>query len=265
MTDTRRFLERRNPIIKLALILILTLLISVSVFPLFSLSIGILTVLLLCCGSHYTLGQLVKKTKVFLLISVNFMFFMLLLKGIGTTNAPYRFLCFGWTQSDFWTILTLGMRILTISLLSVAFVATTDPNELVLSMILQLHLSPVHGYAALAAYRFLPTLQQEVESIRLAQKIRGIDAEKNLISRLTAPFSLMIPLLCSAVRKGERMAAAMELRGLTKGVQRTYYKPTRITKSDWLFFASTLVVTACIALLLQALGLFHFSFGFHLK
>lgn len=265
MIHSRTFLEERNPIIKLGLVLFLTLFISFSVFPLFPLITCIFTAAFLCFASQITPRQLLQKMKIFCTISINFMFFMLLLKGLENSSAAYQFLCFGWNKSDFWTIITLGLRIISISLLSVAFVATTDPNDLVLSMILQLGLSPVHGYAALAAYRFLPTLQQEVASIQLAQKIRGIDTGKHFIQKLTTPFQMMIPLLCSAVRKGERMAAAMESRGLSKGIQRTYYKKTQITKVDWVFLLVSVLLFLLIAAVLHRFQLFHFSFGFTLK
>lgn len=151
--------------------------------------------------------------------------------------------------------------ILALVTMSMGFVLTTRPRDLVLSLILQCRVSVIHGYATMAAYRFLPELQAQVDSIHLAQEIRGIPWNKGLISRFTSPFRVMLPLLCVAARRGERVACAMESRGLGRTEKRTYYKTTEVTKSDWLFLVIGVIIYIIIVMILVKYDLFKLNFA----
>lgn len=145
--------------------------------------------------------------------------------------------------------------------MSLGFVLTTSPNDLVLSLMLQLKLSHVHGYAALAAYRFLPSLQNETRQIKLAQEIRGVPIQ-GLKNRIASPFRMFVPLFCQAARRGERVAMAMESRGLGSMNERTFYKQTSLRRDDVIFVIGVLLLYVAIAGGMVYLGIFHFSFGF---
>ena len=107
----------------------------------------------------------------------------------------------------------------------------------------------------------MPELQAQVDSIHLAQEIRGIPWNKGITSRLTSPFRVMLPLLCVAARRGERVACAMESRGLGRNKNRTYYKTTEITKSDWLFLAAGVIIYTVIVVILVKFDLFKLNFA----
>ena len=155
----------------------------------------------------------------------------------------------------------LGHAMAKTIIMSMGFVLTTRPRDLVLSLILQCRVSVIHGYATMAAYRFLPELQAQVDSIHLAQEIRGIPWNKGLISRFTSPFRVMLPLLCVAARRGERVACAMESRGLGRTEKRTYYKTTEVTKSDWLFLVIGVIIYIIIVMILVKYDLFKLNFA----
>ncbi|MEL7608415.1 MAG: energy-coupling factor transporter transmembrane component T [Bacillota bacterium] len=253
------YLNRLNPLTKLGAILMITIFVSIFISPLLPLATLIAAAALTCVCGKISLLELLRKMTPFLAVSLSFMFFMLLLKGIDNAQPDVRFLVFGWLAQDFYNILSLGLRILSISLMTLAFVITTDPNDLVLSLILQLKLSYVHGYAALAAYRFIPTLRAEIESIRLAQQIRGIEWEDRLSSRIFAPFRMLLPLLCSAARKGERVALAMDSRGLGHNRSRTFFKKTAFGRRDIAFLAFVAVFYLALGALLLRFGLMTFG------
>ena len=80
----------------------------------------------------------------------------------------------------------------------------------------------------MATYRFLPELQSQVDAIHLAQEIRGIPWNKGIVSRFTSPFRVALPLFCVAARRGERIACAMESRGLGRDNTRTFYKTVSV-------------------------------------
>ena len=111
----------------------------------------------------------------------------------------------------------------------------------------------------MATYRFLPELQSQVDTIHLAQEIRGIPWNKGIISRFSSPFRVALPLFCVAARRGERIACAMESRGLGRENERTFYKKICIDKTDWIFLAVSVLIYATIAFILMKLDLFKFN------
>lgn len=258
--DIDSFLHRRNPIIKLAVIVFMTVIVCLSYFPLFPIVTFLLTFLVIWIGGKIPFDNLLRRMLIFFVISFLFMLSMLILRGLN--NEPdivFQLWVFRWTRKDLIHGITLGFRTLALVTMSMGFVLTTRPRDLVLSLILQCKLSPVHGYATMATYRFLPELQSQVDSIHLAQEIRGIPWNKGLLSRFTSPFRVTLPLFCVAARRGERLACAMESRGLGRDNTRTYYKKIRVDRTDWIFlFISVLVYTALVILCVK-LGLFHYS------
>lgn len=256
------FLHRRNPVIKLLLIIVMTIIVCLSYFPV----LPIITFLLAFCttwiAGRISLKNLLQRMLVFIVVSVIFMISMLALRGLNDEpGIIYSLWVFRWTARDLIHSISLGFRILALVTMSMGFVLTTRPGDLVLSLILQCKISVIHGYATMAAYRFLPELQAQVESIHLAQEIRGIPWNKGLFSRLTSPFRVMLPLLCVAARRGERVACAMESRGLGRSETRTYYKTTEITKNDWLFLISGSIIYIGIVIVLVRFDLFKLNFA----
>ncbi len=256
------FLHRRNPIIKFAIILVWTFVVSMSYFPVLPILIFLIAFFGTWIGGKIPIGNLFKRLLVFMTVSIIFMISMLFLRGIGEEpGVILRFWFLQWTEKDIVHAISLGFRILAFVTLSMSFVLTTRPRDLVLSIILQCKASAVHGYAAMATYRFLPELQSQVDMIHLAQEIRGIPWNKGIISRFTSPFRVMLPLFCVAARRGERVACAMESRGLGRENGRTFYKKTQVGKADWVFFTAMLVGLAILVGILIKLDLYRFSFA----
>lgn len=248
-----------NPIIKLACVILITVLVSLTSAP--ALPLALILSVFVCT---MLLGSVSAKTLLrsmlpFLVASVSFMLFLLIMKGLAKEGDEVCFLIFSYRRAALMNILALGLRILVISLATLSFVVTTNPNDLVLSLILQLRVPVVHGYAALAAYRFLPTLQDEARGIRLAQEIRGVEWERGIKNRLAGPFRLMLPMFTLAARKGERIALAMDSRGLGANRARTFYKRTQITRRDVLFLIIVVAYCAALMLLLAHFGLLRYG------
>ena len=257
------YLHRRNPVIKLLLILILTVIVSLSYFPVLPILTFLLSFFTIWIGGRIPLSNLMRRLLVFLAVSVIFMISMLVLRGIGEeADIVCRFWVLQWSRRDFIHVFSLGFRILSLVTMSMGFVLTTQPSDLVLSLIMQCKVSHLHGYAALAAYRFLPELQSQVDSIHLAQEIRGIPWNKGIGSRLTSPFRVLLPLFCVAARRGERVACAMESRGLGRKKERSFYKQIKADRRDWIFLAVSLIIYIIIVIVLTKLDLFQFSFQF---
>lgn len=256
------FLHHRNPIIKLILIAVFTVIVCLSYFPV----LPIITFVIMFLGTwiwgKIPLDDLFKRMLLFIVVSILFMTSMLLLRGLNDeAGIVLRFWIFRWTEKDIVQAVSLGFRILALVTMSMSFVLTTKPRNLVLSLILQCKISVIHGYATMATYRFLPELQEQVDSIHLAQEIRGIPWNKGVVSRLTSPFRVMLPLLCVAARRGERVACAMESRGLGREKERTYYKRTEITRTDKIFLVGALIVYLIIVAILVKFDLYKLNFA----
>lgn len=257
------FLHRRNPVVKLLLIAGITIIVCLSYFPV----LPFLTFLLFFLGT-WLLGKipmrdLLYRMLLFLLVSLLFMLSMLLLRGLNEEpDILFSVWIFRFSERDLVHSVSLGFRILALVTMSMSFVLTTRPGDLVLSLVLQCRISVVHGYAAIAAYRFLPELQAQVDAIHLAQEIRGIPWNSGMLSRFASPFRVLLPLLCTAARRGERVACAMESRGMGRtDLPRTYYKKLVVNRADRFFLLISAALYLLLVLLLVHLNLFRFSFA----
>ena len=260
--EQNSYLHRRNPMIKLAVIAIWTIVVCMSYFPVLPALTFLLAFFVTWTAGKIPIGNLLRRLLIFLAVSALFMISMLILRGLNDEpGIILRLWIFRWTRKDIVHAVSLGFRILALVTMSMGFVLTTRPRDLVMSLIMQCRVSVVHGYAAMATYRFLPELQSQVDSIHLAQEIRGIPWNKGLLSRFTSPFRVLLPLLCVAARRGERVACAMESRGLGRENARTFYKKTLIDRADWIFLVIAVLSYGIIAAVLIKFDLYRFSFA----
>lgn len=254
------FLHRRNPMIKLVVIVVMTVLVCLSYFPVFPILTFLLAFVTTWIAGKIPIDNLLRRLLLFLVVSFIFMVSMLLLRGLDNeAGIALRLWIFRWTEKDLVHAITLGFRILALVTLSMGFVLTTRPRDLVLSLIMQCKVNVLHGYATMATYRFLPELQSQVDAIHLAQEIRGIPWNKGVVSRFTSPFRVALPLFCVAARRGERIACAMESRGLGRENDRTFYKKVSVDRGDWIFLIVSLSVYILLVIVLMKLGLFNLN------
>ncbi|HEX9496694.1 MAG TPA: energy-coupling factor transporter transmembrane component T [Candidatus Limnocylindria bacterium] len=141
--------------------------------------------------------------------------------------------------------LGIGLRGLAIGAISLAAIRTSDPTRLVVTLIRNARLPYRVGYAMLAAYRFFPLIGDEFNRIRLAQRVRGVRPH-SLAGRARAAVDGIVPLFADATRRATRIAIAMDARGFASARERTYWRVTPVTWSDWLFVLGCLVVAAAI-------------------
>ena len=154
------FLHRRNPIMKLLLIVVLTVVVCLSYFPVLPFLTFLLAFFTIRIAGHIPLNNLMKRLMIFIVVSLLFMLSMLILRGLNDEpGIVYTLGVFRWTQKDLVHSISLGFRILALVTMSMGFVLTTRPRDLVLSLILQCKISVIYGYATMATYRFLPELQ----------------------------------------------------------------------------------------------------------
>ncbi len=123
----------------------------------------------------------------------------------------------GAVSSGFATALRLGAIIV---LALIGGLTTTGP-DLVRASIQQLRVPYRFGYAALAAYRFVPRFGHELAVIRAAHRVRGNHGGRGPFARIARGWGYIVPLLAGAIRHAERVALAMDSRAFGAHPTRT--------------------------------------------
>jgi energy-coupling factor transport system permease protein len=143
--------------------------------------------------------------------------------------------------------LGLSLRLLGVVLAGLLATATTQPTDLADSLVQQLRVSPRFAIGALAAFRLLPLLSQEWQTLAMARRARGVEAGRSPLAVLRLFAGQMLALLVGAIRRGTRMALAMEARGFGAMPCRTAARVHRVRGADWaLIGGAALLATAAI-------------------
>jgi len=131
----------------------------------------------------------------------------------------------------------------------------TDAIERLLAPLKKIKV-PVQEFALMMslALRFIPTLIDETEKIINAQKARGADFYSgNILRRAKALIPVLIPLIVSAFRRADELAAAMECRCYRVGEGRTKMKRLKYAARD---YAALALAALFIAGVIAAPGIF---------
>jgi energy-coupling factor transport system permease protein len=138
----------------------------------------------------------------------------------------------------------LALRVVALALPGVLLVAATDPVRLADALTIHWRVSTRFAYGALAALRLAPLLVTEFEAVRLARRTRGVEAGGNPVTALRLLAGAAFALLVGAVRRGSRLATAMDARGFDSGVPRSNARGSRLHRRDAAFVLGTAAVCA---------------------
>jgi energy-coupling factor transport system permease protein len=159
------------------------------------------------------------------------------------------------------TGVALALRVLGLALPGVLLVASTDPVRMADALTVHWRVSPRFAYGALAALRLIPLLVAEFESARLARRTRGVEAGRNPVAHARLFAGTAFTLLVSALRRGSRLATAMDARGFDSGIPRTHARGSRLRVRDGAFVAVTAAVCAAAVTLSVLAGAWHPAFA----
>ena len=134
----------------------------------------------------------------------------------------------------------LALRVAAIVAVGVAWGRVTDPTHLTDALVQQGRLPERFAYGALAALQAIPWLVDDLVALREARRMRGL--------RATWHPRVLVGILVLALRRGDRLAVAMDARGFSSP-GRSRYRVIRWTARD------TGVVVAGIAVLAAILAL----------
>ncbi len=246
-SETDSWLRRRNPSMKLAAHLATTLIVTLVFDPFTPLAFTAVA---------FVAGRLLGRIPVLRLASALTGFWLL---GISLviSNALFAHDPAGATMLFAWgplrgTIegamigLALAERMAAIAAFSIIFTMSTDPTDLVRSLVQQLRMPPRFAYPLLAAYRFLPGLQGEYETIRLAQRLRTGRPARGPIAWFRQQRRVIVPLFAGAIRRTDRVAVAMDSRAFESGARRTCYRRIRVGWPDVALLVATISIGVAI-------------------
>jgi energy-coupling factor transport system permease protein len=219
-------LARRNPVAKLAAAAVLSLALLVTLDPVppaAALAVELATLPLFGVGAR-TLARRA---------------WPLLLSAAGVGLAQTLVGTGGWPVS-----LGLALRVPAVALPGVLVFATTDPTDLADSLVQQARVPARFAIGALAAFRLMPLLGDEWRLLRLARRARGLDAGRNPAAHLRQFAGLTFAILVGAIRRGTRLAAAMDARGFDSGRPRTFARAQRFTRADAALVAGAALAAA---------------------
>ncbi|OLC54363.1 MAG: hypothetical protein AUH85_11785 [Chloroflexi bacterium 13_1_40CM_4_68_4] len=156
----------------------------------------------------------------------------------------------------------IALRLVGISIAGVLAIATVDPTELADALVQHLHAPPRFVVGALAAYRLFPLFSREWDTLGLARRARGIEADRTIVARLAAFPPRTFGLLVAAIRRATRLALAMDARGFGAMACRTLARPRAIGTGDVALIASALGVVVIATATSVALGTWRPLFTF---
>ena len=175
----------------------------------------------------------------------------LLVSAAGVAVAQQLFGTGGWPAS-----IGLALRILAVAVPGIVVFATTDPTDLADALVQNARLPARFAIGALAAFRLVPLLGEEWRLLTLARRARGLDAGRNPLAHLRAFGALTFALLVGAIRRGTRLATAMDARGFAAGVPRTFARQQLIRPADVALMLASVALAVGLPLLTVALGVF---------
>ncbi|MCM0679200.1 energy-coupling factor transporter transmembrane protein EcfT, partial [Micromonospora phytophila] len=234
-------LARRNPVAKLAAALVFSFALVATLDPVApAIAIAIELALLPLFGVHPRV--LVRRAWPLLASAVGILVTLVLFAAERSGRLLVEAGPVVVTSGVLLTALGLVLRMFAVALPGVIVFATTDPTDLADALIQNAKAPARFAIGALAAFRLVPLLGQEWQMISMARRARGVEAGRNPLAKLRLFGSTAFALLVGAIRRGTRLAVAMDARGFDAGTPRTVARRQRFGPADGLLIAGAAVL-----------------------
>ena len=244
-----------NPLTRLGLILLVTspLLLSVDwVSAAVSLAITVLCAPL--CGVSW--GRLVAMSwPLFLIAPISGLSMLLYAQEGG--REYFSFFLATVTDNSIELAVAMMLRVLAVALPVIVLARDIDPTELgdALAQILKLPARFVIG--AVAGVRMMTLFKDDWQAMGQARRARGL-ADRGRISHLV---SMTFGLLVLALRRGGKLATAIEARGFGRpgmAGERTWARESRLIRKDWLAMAAGVLLASLPVIVAVLVGSWRF-------
>jgi energy-coupling factor transport system permease protein len=236
-------LARRNPVAKLGAALLFSLPLIATLDPLTpAIGVAIELAVLPLFGVGYR--AVARRAWPLTLAAGGVVVAMVLFAASRTGDLLFALGPFDITTGVVSSALGLVLRIFAVALPGIIVFATTDPTDLADALVQNTRAPDRFAIGALAAFRLVPLLGQEWQMLSLARRARGIDAGRNPLAVLRLFGSTAFALLVGALRRGGRLAVAMDARGFDSGQPRTYARRQVFTGADAALLAGAALLSA---------------------
>jgi energy-coupling factor transport system permease protein len=142
--------------------------------------------------------------------------------------------------------LALALRLAVIAVSSLLVFGPSDTTTFADSLAQQWRVPDRFAYGTLAALRIAPFLAADWATGSAVRRLRGI-APRGPAERGRDVGARLLAILVSAVRRGERMALAMDARGFDAGRRRSRFRPIRLGVRDLVVLVTGFAVAAVAA------------------
>lgn len=150
--------------------------------------------------------------------------------------------------------LATALRILAIGLPAIVLFVTIDPTDLADGLAQVWHLPARFVLGALAGMRLVGLFLDDWRQLELARRARGLGDTGRIRRFVGQAFALLV----LSIRRGSKLATAMEARGFGAEGARTWARPSVFRGRDWALVAGSALVGTIALAVAVAVGSFTF-------
>lgn len=150
--------------------------------------------------------------------------------------------------------IAVSLRVIALGLPTILLFGGTDPTELADALAQVARLPSRFVLGILAGTRMLGLFLDDWRTMSLARRARGV-GDRGVLRRF---FSMAFVLLVFAVRRGSKLALAMEARGFGSGIPRTWSRPSRLHPRDAVAVIGGIAIMALALAAAVLVGTFRF-------
>lgn len=222
-------LHRLHPVTKVAALLTVIVAAFLVDRPLFVAPLlAVLATLLIAVGG----GDNLRRFRLMFVLTFVFTLVVWTFFG-GRTIGPDQRAAFGVpTQAGFALGLSTAVRLATFLAAGLVFLTTTRVEEVAYALG-RVGVPYKVGFTLMLSFRLVPVFFDAALSVVQAQRCRGLPFDRGgPLTRLRRFVPVIVPVLIGALRRADRMAMALELRGFNSGRPRTAYLRARAGAAD---------------------------------
>lgn len=161
------------------------------------------------------------------------------------------------SQGSLYLALATFLRVAAIAVPGVILALGLDPTDLADGLVQILRLPQRFVYGGLAGMRMFTLLQDDWRALGQSRRSRGL-GDGSTIKRV---FSQAFSLLVVSIRRGTKLATAMEARGFGSDAPRSQARESKLHAVDWLFYAICTAVPAIALATAYYTGYWHWAFS----
>lgn len=178
------------------------------------------------------------------------------LYGRPEGETHFQFLLIHVTDNSLQLAAAIFVRVLAVGLPVIVLSADVDPTDLGDGLAQVLRLPARFVLGAVAAARLVSLFRDDLDSMRRARRARGIADQGRIRYFLTLAFGLLV----LSLRRGAKLATAMEARGFNRVAEhgRTWARESTLSGRDWVVMAVCLAASATAIGVAVAVGSFRF-------